>query len=366
MLKVNLKDIAGFLAIVFCGFYLKTVLISPIYISAILSVIFILLSFFRMKQLTVNIDDTILLAVGWIIYLVITQSIYQKNSAFYNLLFSIMYYILSMQITNYLSQKKIICYSKYMLDFSILLLMAEAILRITNPVIKATEIAPNAFYRFKYNSIMYQDSNYVGVFILVLFFLIVYLEAEHAICLRKEKMCYLILGILTFSRSIIIVILLFDLLFNKKINKFYKSIAVFFASIFGIYWGLSYVLNDGSFISKIDIIKWAWNFYVETAQIYTQLFGYGLGHSIYYIGIGSHNVFVTYILETGIIGFMFFVIFLQRIFEHTRMKAYYIILPFLIAGFSFTSHFNPFLYCVFSIIISLEKIKTKKYIEEGN
>lgn len=362
MIELSLKNCAGFFVIVFCGFYLRSILISPIYISTIISVIFITIYFLRTKHCVIKIDCSIWIAISWIIYLVITQIPYQKNSAFYNLIFSILYYVLSTKIISILSTKSIIKFSKWLLDFSILLLIAEAALRIRNPIIKSAETEQNAFYRFKYNSIMYQDSNYVGVFILVLFFFTIYLESKHDMCLKKEKICYLILSVLTFSRSAIIVVFSIGFLFDKTIDKFLKVIVLLFSSIVGIYLAISYILIDASFISKLDIIKWSFEFFVEKASLYMKLFGYGLGHSIDNIGIGSHNLFVTYIMETGIVGFIFWGMSLMSILKLTKKNAYYIIIPFLIAGFSFASHFAPFLYCTFSIMIALENSNVKDYI----
>ena len=357
MTEINLKNCAAFFVIVFCGFYLKNIWVSPIYISTLLGVAFTIILSLKTKRCAVRIDSSILIAISWIIYLIITQIPYQKNSAFYNLIFSILYYILSVQSIRTLHPKKIIQYSKWLLDFSGILLVVEAVTRISNPIIKATETEQNAFYRFKYNSIMYQDSNYVGMFILVLFFFLIYLESECSMCLKKEKICFLILSVLTLSRSVIIVVFVLGFVFDRKINKFYKFIAFFFASVLGMYLVVTYILNDGSFISKLDIIKWSFKFFTEKASMYMRLFGYGLGHSVDYMGMGAHNLIVTYIMETGLVGFAFWVTMLLNIFKRTRRKCYYIIIPFLVAGFSFASHFVPYLYCTISIILVLENLK---------
>lgn len=352
--KVNITNCAALFIIVFSGFYLKTVAISPIYLTTSVGILLYVMVLIKEEHPIFIADYTVWFAVVWLIYILITQSVYLKTSAFYNLLFSILYYIFSFQVVNRVSREKVLCYSKKMVDFSIVLLLFEAVSRIGHPVVKAMQAENNAFYKYKYNSIMYQDSNYVGIFIIVLFFFALYLDNKQNVVMKKERIVLLCLCIATFSRSAIIVILLFGFWLDRSISKSKKIIILFGAIIAGAYFISDYILNDGSFLSKFSIIESAWTFYTRKASLAMQLFGYGLGHSADNIGIGSHNLFVAFIMETGVIGFLLFVTFWLCIAKKTNGKATYVIVPILTAGFSFVQHFLPFLYVVFVIIIALE------------
>lgn len=353
--KINLKDIAGFLIIVFCGFYINIFPISPVYITSLLSCFFLMIVIVGQRR-KIKIRPYIYLAFLYAMYIVCVHFSVEKDSAFYNTIFSIAYFILAYLSANILSEEKLIKYSKYLLKGSIFLLLIECLFRIINPVMNNDYVGNLFFYKYKFNSIMYQDSNFVGVYIIALLFFCVYMENIKNIGLKKEKIMLVILCFFTFSRAAILVAVFFLFFFNDKIKKCVK-IGVVLTTVFLASGLLGYITSDASFLSKFDIINKAFDFWVNKATIRQLLFGVGYGQSFYYIGIASHNYLLTQLFESGFIGFLLFVLLWLSIFFESRKKAYFVMLPFLVVGFSMASHFIPYLYCIYVLIISFEKAK---------
>lgn len=157
----------------------------------------------------------------------------------------------------------------YMLTAHVILISIDAIIRLTNP----TMYASNAYsghtretclaYMFKYNSIMYPDSNFVGVQVCLTYFFTVYLYKENLLVSWAKNLRHilLILVVLSTSRSAIITMIFYTLIFNKvsfpfqitKKQVFWLS-GIFIFLIIASVFILSFVKNDESFNSKFMIL----------------------------------------------------------------------------------------------------------------
>jgi O-antigen ligase len=110
--------------------------------------------------------------------------------------------------------------------------------------------------------------------------------------------------------------------------------------------------KDASFTTKFLIIELAIDF-LKSVPLNTILFGVGMGNTFNFIGIGAHNLFVTLLIETGLLGLLLFLINSYFIIKKTKGKALYILLPFYTMGFSVVSIAFPYLMIQLVIIIFL-------------
>lgn len=356
---VDLKRICAYILIVFSGLCLNCTGINPIYITACLGFVLLLVLLIQNK-IYFKINNSISMAIVFLLIITGIQAKGESDNSLFNVIFSVVYFIVTYTVIVSIKKEVLIKYCKYFIDFSIMLLFVEAIVRILNPSSNTLLSDNNSFYQYKYNSIMYQDSNFVGMFIIMLFFFALYLENRHNLNLKKRKMLLLLLCILTLSRAAILVIIALGFLFDKKIKKNKKILLVFIVG-FGILYVLtSYMMSDASFMTKFYIIEKTFDFLVNKASWDRVLFGVGFGQSIYYLGIAAHNFFIIYIMETGIVGTLSLLIFWLFIFRESKKYVYYVMVPFLIAGLSLAPLFTPYLYCIFAIIIVLERTVGQK------
>ncbi|MBN2457378.1 MAG: hypothetical protein JXB29_12725 [Sedimentisphaerales bacterium] len=207
-------------------------------------------------------------------------------------------------------------------------------------------------------SLMYQDSNFVGVFVVVLFFFAYFL---HTYGYRKQHLSLLLLfclAICTFSRASILTIPLFYFIFKyARRLSFNKVIPVILVG--GIIIGLVISLRQFFFVKvslslKLMIISLAQDFWRDSPLV-TQLLGVGFGNTYSNIGIGSHNIIVTYLMESGVIGVVLLLALWWMIALKTRFKAILILLPFGFNAMSLAGHGVPYLYCSLGLLYVMHK-----------
>jgi len=205
---------------------------------------------------------------------------------------------------------------------------------------------------------MYQDSNFVGLFILSLFFFLLYIKQ---FTFKKYYLSFAMLTILlltTISRASILTLFLFVILyFNRKIIYKYRIFIFIFLiilafTLFPIL--LEYRTIDDSFSTKFGIFDKTIE-YISNASVINLLFGVGFGNAVEVLNVGAHNFFVTYIVESGFIGLVLIVILWTYILLKTKFKAGIVMLPFLFNGMSLASGAIPYLYAIFAVILILEK-----------
>ncbi|WP_160317709.1 hypothetical protein [Pseudobacteroides cellulosolvens] len=244
---------------------------------------------------------------------------------------------------------------------SILLLMVEAFWRITHPVFNYSEKAMNnedlKFYAYKFNSIMYQDSNFVGIFIVTMFFFLLYIDHKTGKRSFKTLFLLLVLCFLTASRASIVALLVFWVIFrfNLIIRSMRKGQRIYMylvsINILALAALLVFTLfaKDGSFVSKFYIIEKTFDFY-KNASVTNILFGVGFGNTVQYFGIGAHNFIIAFLIESGVVGLLFLSIFWIQILRKSSFEALVVMVPFLINGMSLAGHAVSYLYVMYGLI----------------
>ncbi|EFD0841140.1 hypothetical protein FE575_15045, partial [Escherichia coli] len=74
------------------------------------------------------------------------------------------------------------------------------------------------------------------------------------------------------------------------------------------------------------------------------LLGVGLGNAVEVIGMGAHNLFLTFLIETGVIGLLLFLVLLCIMWFYLKEDAIIIMLPFLIASMSLGTTAIPYFF----------------------
>ena len=382
---INYVKLPTFLLVVFSGFYLtRLVQISPIYLSFVFSFIIFLIGYFYGGKRQFNLLSLPVLVN--FIYLIVTQPFnHPEILTLLNVLFSLAYLILILNTAPYISQAELIHYSKIFIVFTILLLTIEAAWRLSHPIdlaqmvhnnanIKDTEqlILPsnngasglnfssnkeaekNLFYTFKISSIMFQDSNFVGTYGLTSFFFYLFLLRERFV---KTSIPLYILGfliLLTLSRSAIITIPLTYLLIaiTKKNRSMVYMVLFLFLLLVGTLFIFQGVANDESFLSKIRILILSSN-HLSHLSFIDLMNGVGFGNTVHYLGIAAHNIFLTYLIESGIVGFTLFLIINLMFIKGTNRKSLYLTIPLFISGMSLSGHVLTFYYTCLTILYLL-------------
>lgn len=359
--KISLNYLILFFIIPFSGFYITKLPLSPIYILIFIGLFFLTILLFISSKLKLSTE--IILSFILLMYFSISQQLlFMPNvSAYLNFNFSVVVFICSYIALNKTNSNTIVSISEKMIYFSIPLLIYEAYYRITNPVFfvdfaeKGQENL--AFYYFKINSIMYQDSNFVGLFIVSLFFFLFYLKKN------TNKKYFILITLLiiliftTISRASILALVLFVILypFRQKIYKYRIFIFIFsIISTFTLFpFLLEYRTIDDSFSTKFGIFDKTIE-YISNANFINLLFGVGFGNAVEVLDIGAHNFFVTYLVESGLIGLLLVIIFWTYLLHKTKYKIGIVMFPFLLNGMSVASGAIPYLYAMFAIILVLE------------
>ncbi|EFN7807241.1 hypothetical protein EGX48_19655, partial [Escherichia coli] len=101
--------------------------------------------------------------------------------------------------------------------------------------------------------------------------------------------------------------------------------------------------DDISFESKFNLIRYTLE-YIKDSDIDMILLGVGLGNAVEVIGMGAHNLFLTFLIETGVIGLLLFLVLLCIMWFYLKEDAIIIMLPFLIASMSLGTTAIPYFF----------------------
>lgn len=343
------------------GFYLANLTsFSPAYLAFLIGTIAIILlsttkKFPNNKLITIN-----LLVFVLIMIVQLSMAIFRRP--FVSFLCHL-YFILIFWLGNFLSYKQLLKALKYSLYLISFIFITEFLLRIGNEIPTAfhalKSMSDLSFYSLKENSIMFMDTNHVAMVILPFYFLALYLKKEHKINTSLLLILLFIIIPFTYSRAAIIATILFTFLFIFfRINKSFFKLIIVFTLILGL--SLDFILQffakDPSFLSKFEIFN-AVIQYIKEYDWLRLFFGVGYGNSPLYLGIGTHNLLLTYFVEGGILAVILIVILYIMIIRES-LKTLYIILPFLFAGLSFAPQVQTFYFAIIAAVILLEK---KKY-----
>ena len=374
-LPLNIRNVALFFTILFSGFYLTRVLsLSPVYITFLIGTL-VIVGYAIFNYHSIYISKASVLYFAYIIYIIVTQSFLDPNfSTLINVIFSLLYFIIMLNIAYYSKTEILVRYSKYFIWFTILLLVVEAAWRLTHPifVIEGTDkdyrnMEGMLFYAFKFSSIMFKDSNFVGTYGLVAFFYYYYLRKKKYVKSMMPLIILFILISLTLSRSAIItvlltIVILYFLSIKIKLHHIILGIVLIISVVF---IALPQIETDGSFLSKFDILELTWR-HLQECSLGQFLFGVGFGNTVEHIGIGAHNLLVTHLIESGIIGLLFFLIVNFSLINKTKRYSLYLTIPLFISGMSLAGHAISYYYACLALIYVIERNERKDISTNAN
>lgn len=362
-LTLNYNKASSILLICFSGFYLTGILaVSPLYLTFIIAFVTLITGNIIKQNTSLHrLSFPVLLYMG---YLILSQSLIKPNiSSFINILFSLIYLILVLNTVKHLDKDLIARYSRYFILFTILIIFIETLWRLTHPDFSPDgtsqdyrEVEGLLFYAYKHTSIMFQDSNFVGTYALCGYFLYQYLLSRKFV---RSKMPLIILGvliILTLSRSAILTVPIAYILIHvsSRNSSLVTRTLALIALISGVLVLLAKMASDVSFLSKFEIIELSIS-HLKESSLSEILFGIGYGNTVNYFGIGAHNLFVTHLIESGIIGLLLFLIVNLMFIKGSNRYSLYLTFPLFISGFSLAGHALSFYYSCLVIIYILEK-----------
>lgn len=204
------------------------------------------------------------------------------------------------------------------------------------------------FYKYKFSSIMYEDSNFVGLQLVVVAAFLITLRLQD----QFQKLKFTILSIViialtyaTFSRaSSITVTLLYFAYLVRNFGGFSRFLLFGFCLVFSSVY-FEQLLVDESLLSKFYIFNVVVD-YLVYSTIPQILLGVGIGNGVDVLGMGAHNLSGLLILEAGALYTIFFLSFSWHRF---RNGAAYIVASIFINGISLVTFAIPFYYVALAL-----------------
>jgi hypothetical protein len=216
------------------------------------------------------------------------------------------------------------------IDFNIALLFVELAYRMYTSIgLSGFTLA--GFYSYKYSSLLFQDSNFVGFNIVALLVFLDY--AKDAIPRFKlKRAALLILLVLTFSRSCFITMfLIWVIQWIERAHLAMKTV-ILIAVVTAAAIAIPILMTDGSVVTKMDIFKY-FNEWLNTATPGDLLFGIGSGNFIVKFNRESHTFFGL-TTENGFLWAAGTALYLITLLRFTKGRGRYLLLSLLINGLS--------------------------------
>lgn len=209
------------------------------------------------------------------------------------------------------------------------------------------------FQVFKTNSIMYQDSNFVSNQLLILIFttLIIFRGKQWVILLL---LLVLLLSCLSRAAIISLIVGLFFYIYaqSRGRKKVYIGLFVGFCLLIYTPIALDALSTDLSFLSKFQIFSLVFAYFYE-ADVLAKLFGAGLTNGVDVLGVGTHSVYATLIVETGLIGTALFINIISAFWLRKTVRP--LLVAYLVASFSLGSLLIPYFWASLWLVSSYER-----------
>lgn len=340
---------------VFTSIYFYGLPVNPVYI--IFTFVSLIYACLRPK---LRLNKAIMSGLIYMIYIII-NSIINKSYYSLNVIFSLLCFFLIYELSVNLTINQLIRISERFIDSTILFFLIESIIRLQSPMANPAYDGSLYFYKFKFNSIAFQDSNFVGFLLTIVYFFCLYLDkkTKKTRWFRETFLVFLIF--LTLSRSSILVVIIGSFIYSRIISLKLKKILSWLLFIPTLSFIIYYILNDSSCIMKFGMISNLIDYLSKMFSIKLFLLGVGLGETSKYLGLGSHILYVTNIFETGIIGTILYYFFICCISLKYLKNNDYITIPYLLLGCSLAPHYTPYMFAIYAVCISLE-YKTKSLL----
>lgn len=342
-----------------CGFYLTNVFaISPVYVVFSLTVLYIVICFLASPQKKCTAELFLLIVL--LVFLYSLPLFLSKISLVINFAMS----LLSIPMTFFLFYRKKVSYKYviYSIIFFSCLLLIDGVWRLFNPDMSHYDewVKLNVgFQIYKVNSLMYIDSNYVGIQCVSVFSFLLFVVKNNLSYKKHKSLMFFAFfvvfmsSVITFSRAAFVGIVMCILFFfmggvNRRLLYFLTPAVILIAAALSIL----FFSGDVSFLSKFYILEKMYS-YLISSSINEMIFGVGLGNAVNFLGIGAHNLFVTFIVETGILGFLLFLIVLGVFFVKLKYDFLIVGFPFILSSMSLGTTAMPyfFTYLTFSYML---------------
>lgn len=222
----------------------------------------------------------------------------------------------------------------------------------------------DAFYYFKYGSIMFYDSNYTGLFALSILLTVIYLRNIYGL----NKFLYwgyfipiiITIIILSFSRSAIItaVFILLMSLAKKSLSKLLFIAAIGCVSVFILYTA---DISDKSLASKFEIYSSLTNIY--DYSLIDVLFGGGYFAGSFWYSPNqyayAHSHFPLLLGQVGILGIFAYCVALAYLSLRYALSHMFV-LAFLISGLSLADPLEPYFFAPLMFILGSIRKETNE------
>ncbi len=348
----------------FSGFYTVKIGLSPVYLTFIFAVLALVVGSMRpirlWKDTTAILCTTLFLTYVVALFVVGWEFDSPLPSAWINLIFSLLYFIVTTIILENSSRDRVIGASHLAIGFSIALLTIELAYRLTHPA-EPDELWGNDredifWYVYKTSSFMYPDSNSVGLFVACLIGFIVGLPSHD----RRHFTIYLIplIVLLTGSlsrASIFAVAAVF--LFQYARGSRARTMLIVGLSVLGILGLLTWFGTDESFLSKFWIAGLV-ALYLAQTSLLALLIGVGPGNAESALGVGAHLLPFTLLVEVGVVGSILSVVIWFSIWKRSKGCGTPLLLTYFLCGLSFTTFAIPWFYSMAAVLVFLARVSS--------
>jgi hypothetical protein len=370
--KMDVRFLGVYFTAVFSGAYLTRLGFSPIY--PLMGLGFLLLTL-TIAAGRVRLPLAFWGATAFTVLVLLLFSVHQteQGSLFQNALnFTLgpVGFLLISTAGRRLSKDGLEKVARHLVYFTIILTAIECVYRLTHPDYSFLEdaeerqidVADIAFYAYKFSSLMYLDSNFVGLQVAIVFaFALALIRFD----IRFSRSVYITLFLITcatLSRASVIAFLAaVGFYIYPRLSFTFRAIGLVMGFI-GIQVVFLLVQTDGSFATKIALLQQL-SEYLSTVSTSNLLLGVGAGRAIDYLGMGAHNLAVVYTVEAGLLLSALVAVFWLYVFKSAK-GAGLIIAVWLINGFSLTSFAMPYMYCAAAILWCLDR--RKRQVPEQN
>lgn len=345
LIKTNIYRFYFFIS-VFCGFYIFGFFPAPYYVFLCIGLFFISVS--KIKHVDLNVIIIMCCVITYMIVLLSYSKINVWSYYFIGLL--TFFAIIALRDNLSVIQKKMV--TRKTISFSTLLVLIDTIYRFKFPraeylsAIEEQGKLDYIFYGYKH-SFLFQDSNFVGLFILSVYFLF----RENTYLYKNKKLMMLIiitLIIFTFSRAALVALIFTEVLrflCRIKVDNRIKAV-LSLLMIVPLVHAIVDVINhisDASFESKFMLLYKFWGT-IEQRELIELTFGWGLDNTRDHWGIAAHSLFNTMIIEMGLVGFILIILSMLYCWSLNKKTCYHFIglsIAFLSFGLIFTPFFIP-------------------------
>lgn len=305
-----------------------------------------------------------------------------------NFIYIVCFYILFDSICNKLSRQQLINVCKFGCYFFLFLLVIETVLRFTFPALNVSQLDSNAaqkvesdaasiyegtlsifeyFYTFKYSSVMFFDSNYVGLMGLLMIFCIK-LVKNYQWSNRQLNIAEIIaicIVVLSLSRAAMISAAIFyGTYYFVKIKSLSIKISLLITLVTSVLLVIFtfdlHFLNDGSLETKLQIME---SLYSKFDSVTFMQFIFGAGPDVggyvfsYKDGGYAHALIPLIVGEMGVIGMVLVLLLYTYMIMKFRLWGGLFAIITFIPGLSLI---DPYQVMYYWVIILLHNIKTKE------